>query len=339
MAMGVVNVPYSSLFNAKEEFVFYTIVGIIGKLLEFGLVIWLLGYGGNRIRAYAIIMMVTAVIQFITFHYFSGRKWPDYVKWRFVRGWSHYKEALIYSSYNLFSGAAGMARSQGCTLLINYLFGTKVNGSFSVAKAVERHVSSFSTRFQEAAGPQVTQSYSSGDNERVYFLTSRVGKYSMLMMLLAFFPLWAEMGFVLDVWLAEVPEGAMTFCRLILLMLFVAVTDGGISHVVNASGKVARFRTIEGRRNALYAADCFHHSRHHLACCATLDDPSYPGFPGPAILSRCLSAGRDGLLGDGCVPVPDLTHPVGFNTLASGKAAAPSLSDRRYGIYPRIKEE
>lgn len=242
LAMGVVNVPYSSLFNANEEFVFYTIVGITGKLIEFCLVIWLLGFEGNRIRAYSIIMMVTAVVQFVTFHFFSYKKWPQHVKWRFVHGWNQYKEALAFSSYNLLSGAAGMARSQGCTLLINYFFGTRVNGAFAVAKTIERHVSAFSGRFQEAAGPQVTQNYSGGDKDRVYYLTSRVGKYSMLMMLLAFFPLWAELDFVLHVWLSEVPEGALQFCRMILLMLFVAVTDGGISQVVNASGKVARFR-------------------------------------------------------------------------------------------------
>lgn len=244
MGLGILNVPYSSLFNANEKFLFTTIVTLTGKLIEFILVIWLLHYSGNRLRAYAIIMITTTVLPFITYHFFSYRKWPEYVKWKFVRGWHHYKETIVYSNYNLLSGAAGMARSQGSALLINFFFGTVVNGAYAVAKAVEWHVASFANRFQEAASPQVTQSYSSGDGDRVYYLTSRIGKYSMLMMLLAFFPLWAEMEFVLDVWLVDVPEGAPTFCRLILLMVLVAVMDGGISNVVSASGRVARFRTI-----------------------------------------------------------------------------------------------
>lgn len=243
MALGLMNVPYSSLFNATEKFLFSAVVNLLGKLIEFSLVIWLLGYGGNRLRAYAVIMMSSTVIPFLVFHIASYRNWPDYVRWKMARGWKHYKEAIAFSNYNLLSGVAGMARSQGAALLINFFFGTAVNGAFAVAKNMERHVFSFSNRFQEAASPQVTQSYSSGDHERVYYLTSRVGKYSMLLMLLAFFPLWAEMGFVLDIWLDEVPEGALAFCRMVLLMIFVAVTDGGIGNVVSASGKVARFRT------------------------------------------------------------------------------------------------
>ena len=64
------------------------------------------------------------------------------------------------------------------------------------------------------------------------------------MMMLAFFPLWAELDFILHLWLIKVPENAMTFCQIILLMVFVAVTDGGIWNVVNASGKVGTFRTV-----------------------------------------------------------------------------------------------
>ena len=244
MGLGILNVPYSSLFNANEKFLFSSTVTLSGKLIEFILVIWLLHYSGNRLRAYAIIMITTTVLPFIIYHLFSYRKWPDYVKWKFVKGWQNYKEAIVFSNYNLLSGAAGMARSQGSALLINFFFGTAVNGAYAVAKAVEWHVASFSSRFQEAASPQVTQSYSGGDSDRVYYLTSRVGKYSMLMMLLAFFPLWAEMDFVLDIWLVDVPEGAATFCRLVLLMVLVTVMDGGISNVVSASGTVAKFRTV-----------------------------------------------------------------------------------------------
>lgn len=244
MCLGIMNIPYSSLFNATEKFLFSSIVNLVGKLIEFGLVIWLLGYGGNRLRAYAVIMISSTVVPFIAYHFFCYRFWPSYVRWRAVRGWNHYKEAIVFSNYNLLSGAAQMARSQGSQLLINYFFGTAVNGAYSVSKNMERHVFAFANRFQDAAGPQVTQSYSVGDMERAYYLTCRIGKYSMLLILLAFFPLWAEMDFVLHVWLAEVPDGALPFCRMVLLMVLITVADGGIWNVVNASGRVAWFQTV-----------------------------------------------------------------------------------------------
>lgn len=244
MCLGIMNVPYSSLFNAMEKFLFSSLVNLAGKVIEFALVVWLLSYDGNRIRAYALIMISSTVVPFVVYHLSCYREWQEYVKWKLVKGWHHYKEALIYSYYNLLSGAAGMVRSQGAALLINYFFGTAINGAFAVAKNMERHLVSFSTRFQETASPQVTQSYSSGDNNRVYFLISRTGKYAMLMMLLAFFPLWAEMGFVLDIWLDRVPDGALLFCRLVLIMVFVSITGNSVSQVIDASGKVSHFRRV-----------------------------------------------------------------------------------------------
>lgn len=242
MCIGVINIPFSSMFNATEKFLFSAVVNIIGKLIEFSFVIWLLTYDGNRLRFYACIMALSTLIPFVIYHLFCYRYWPEIVRWKFVRQWRLYKEALVFSNYNLLSGVAIVFRGHGCALIINYFFGTTVNGAFAIAKAIERHVSMFSRNLQNAATPQLTQNYSSGNMERVFFLTSRVGRYSMFLMLLVFFPLWAEMDFVLDMWLVKVPDGALEFCKLILLMVFVSVTDGGVGQVVNASGNVAKFR-------------------------------------------------------------------------------------------------
>ena len=241
---GVMNVPYSSLFNAHEKFLFNAIVNLAGRLIVLGLLFGLLHYGGNRLRAYALIMMVFTLLQFLAFHVFSYHYWPSDVKWKLVRDWPAYKEVIAFSNYNLLSSTCYMARGQGSALLINFFFGTAVNGAYAVAKTVGGYLESFCNNIQRAAAPQVTQSYSGGDLERVYYLMSRTGKYAMLLLLLVFFPLWAELDFVMGLWLGEVPEGALVFTRLTLLMAFLVVTDGGIGLVVSASGRVARFRTV-----------------------------------------------------------------------------------------------
>lgn len=242
--LGIINVPFASLFNATEKFMFTAVVEISVKVVQLTLLFWLLTYEGNRLRVFALIETLTTLTSFVIYHYYAYRRWVEVVKWKFVRGWHIYKEVLIYSSYNLLQALAIMSKGQGSMILINYFFGTVVNGAFAIAKTVERNISPFASNFQKAAAPQIIQSYSSGDMERVFYLTSRMGKYCMLMMMLAFFPLWAELDFILHLWLIKVPENAMTFCQIILLMVFVAVTDGGIWNVVNASGKVGTFRTV-----------------------------------------------------------------------------------------------
>ena len=241
--MSILNIPFGSLFNASEKFLITATVFIIAKTIQLCLLFWLLTYEGNRIRAFALIETLTELTPFLIYHVYSYKKWPEIVKWHIVKEWQLYKEVLVFSSYNLMSCIAGIVRGQGCLLLINFFFGTVVNGAFAVAKAIERVIGPFATNFHTAASPQITQSYSSGDIERVYFLASRVGKYCLLMMILAFFPLWAEMDFILHLWLIKVPEGASVFCRMMILMVFWSITDGPLTLVAEASGKISRFKT------------------------------------------------------------------------------------------------
>lgn len=242
--LGVINIPFSSLFNATEKFLFVATVAISVKVVQLILLFWLLTYEGSRIRAFVLIETLTMLTSFVVYHYYCYRLWSRVVRWKFVKEWAVYKDMVLFSYYNLLSSVAGMARGQGSLLLINYFFGTVVNGAFAIAKTIERNVFPFAHNFQSAAAPQITQSYSGGDMERVFFLTSRIGKYGLFMMMLAFFPLWAELDFILHIWLIKVPEGALVFSKMILLLVLVTITDGGLSHVINASGKVSRFKTI-----------------------------------------------------------------------------------------------
>ena len=241
--LGIINVPFSSLFNAAEKFLFVATVAISVKVVQLLFLFWLLSYEGSRIRAFALIETLTMLTSFVVYHYYCYRRWPEVVKWKFVQRWAVYKDMILFSYYNLLSSMAGMARGQGALLLINYFFGTVVNGALAVGRTIEQNIYPFANNFHGVAAPQITQSYSSGDMERVFFLTSRIGKYSMLMMMLAFFPLWTELDYILGIWLIKVPEGASLFSKMFLLLVFVSITNGGLSHVVHASGKVSRFET------------------------------------------------------------------------------------------------
>ena len=241
--MGIINIPFYSLINAAENFLLTSVVGISIKVVQLLMLIWLLHYDGNRVVAFALIESLTTLVSFTVYHFYCYSRWPDIIKWRLFKCWQLYKEILSFSYYNLMRTMAWMARKQGSMLLINFFFGTVANGAYAVARTIERSMSPFANNLKRTASPQITQSYSCGDMERVIFLASRVTKYCMLLMMIAFFPLWAELDFILHIWLVKVPEDALVFSQMILLMVFVAVSDGGNSLVINASGKIGKFMT------------------------------------------------------------------------------------------------
>ena len=241
--IGVANVPFVGLFNANENFLFSAIVNISLSIIQLLLVVFLISYEGNRLRAYSLMASLSTFVSFVIYRYYCYKYWPDTIKWKFVKKWHLYKEVLMYNNFNLLSTAALVIRSQGAALLINSFFGTAVNGAYAISKSVEAHVLFFSSNFDRAAVPQITQNYSSGNFERMTDLACKTGRYTIFLMMIVFFPLYSEIETVLTLWLVNVPEGAAEFCKATLVMAFVGVTGAGVSTVTDCN-KIEVFKTV-----------------------------------------------------------------------------------------------
>ncbi|MGN0256766.1 MAG: hypothetical protein ACI4CA_00075, partial [Bacteroides sp.] len=71
---------------------------------------------------------------------------------------------------------------------------------------------------------------------------NKTGRYNLLLFNLIFFPLFIELDYILHLWLGQVPEGALTFVRLNLLVAGVSLTCGGIGPLLRAFGRIKWFQ-------------------------------------------------------------------------------------------------
>lgn len=242
ICLGIINEPYSSLFSAHEKFGFLTTFDIANTLFRFVCVLALLYLPGNSLRYYSIIMSLTTINTFLVFHVYAAHKWPHIIKLRFIKGWSNYKPLLSFSGWNLLSTVSFMARSSGSDLLLNSFFGTAVNGAYAISRSVNNYVSTFAANFDVASGPQIIQSYSSGNTERCNYLVNKLGRFSLLLFEVIFFPLYIELDFILHLWLGNVPDGVLTFCQINLILCGISLSCGGFSQLISASGKIKWFK-------------------------------------------------------------------------------------------------
>lgn len=239
--IGIINVPCQSVFVAKEKFFHIAVIDIANALIRFGLILLLFYCQGNVLRLYAILMSASTFVSFIAYHYLCTRYWPGLVKWKYFNKFHEYKELLVYNNYVLLSSVAYLCRSQGSNLLINFFYGTVVNGAYGIARTVEAFVGTFMVNFDSAAAPQITQNVGKGNLAGASAIASRSCRMCQLLSLLIVFPLYAEMNFVLQLWLGTVPEHTVSFCRVILISVFVAATGGGFLRLKDALGKIKWF--------------------------------------------------------------------------------------------------
>lgn len=205
------NVPYQGLLSAYEKFAQIAIIDFLTALFKVPLVIGLIYYPGNSLRFYAIGMCLMSLISFLLYTYACYKQYKPVVSLKFYKGLSLYKEILVFNNYTALGAFAYIGRSQGATMLINYFFGTIVNGAFAIAYQIENYVILLVNNLSTASEPQITQSYSSGDIKRTFNLAEKISKYSIIIMLIIIFPLNIELEFLLSLWLGQIPDNSLIF--------------------------------------------------------------------------------------------------------------------------------
>lgn len=243
VCLGIVNSPYQSLLTAFERFKFMAVLDIVNSLVRLGCILMLcLYHGGYALRIYSLIFALTTVNTFVIFHYVAHRHWPHLIIYRYVRGWHRYREVLNFGGWNMPATLSYMARSSGSDLVLNSFFGTTVNGAFAISKSVRQYTEELSGKFDGVSAPQIIQAYAAGDKARYSYLANKIGRVNILLFEMVAFPLLMELDFVLHLWLGKVPDGALEFTYINILVGGMSLTAGGLYNVINASGKIKWFK-------------------------------------------------------------------------------------------------
>ncbi len=240
--ISIVNLPYQSLVEAHEKFFQSAMVDILANLFRLGMVIGLLYWPGNRLYFYSVGMALMTLLTMLMYYLLCRRQWPDIIRWRFQRGGAGYREIIAFNNYTALSALAYIARGNGSKLIVNYFFGPLTNAAMDPAYQVENFSVTSVNRFSNAASPQINQNWSAGRADRSYSLVYKMSRYSALLMILVVFSAFVELDFVLQLWLKEVPEGALLFTRWTLVSALVRAFVGGTQTLEQATGRIKWFQ-------------------------------------------------------------------------------------------------
>ena len=240
--IGIINVPYQGLLNAFEKFGTLAIVDIITSLLKVPIIFGLVYYDGNSLRFYAVSMCLISFSSFVIYQIICYRQYREIVQFRYYKDISLYKEIICFNNYTALGAFSYIGRTQGSTMLVNYIFGTFVNGLFAIAYQIEGYLVMLISNLGTSFEPQITQTYSLGDYCRCYMLVGRITRYSILIMLIVVFPIILNLDYILYLWLGDFPEGVIVLCYWALVSLFVRSLTAGIPPLIIASGKIRAFQ-------------------------------------------------------------------------------------------------
>ena len=236
--ISTIIIPFQGLITANEKFNIRATAEILQSILNLGAVLLLIFNENNKLRTYAIYVLIIQVIIGIYYVVYARIRYYDIVKWKINRRIHEYKEISRFFGWQMIYVLGTVGVNQGGSLIMNLFFGTVINAAYGIASRVNDFVFTFVKNINQAAVPQIMKSYSGGDKERTVALIYLLPKYTYFIMLIPAVPIILSVDTILEYWLKTVPSFTAIFVILRIIHGLISCLESGFDATIDASGKI-----------------------------------------------------------------------------------------------------
>ena len=245
--VGMVSVPYRAMYDAKQEIAELTIYSFVVTTLNVVVLYYMIRHPGDWLSKFSLWCCLLSVVPSFVLIW---RAMLKYQECRFrkacIRCWSRVKEMLAYSGWITIGIFADLLKHQGVDVLVNKVFGPRVNASMAIGNAVSTNCTTLSGSLTGAFWPAIMNAYGAGDLEGARAMAFRVSKIAVLFVCVFSIPLSLEIDEVLRLWLVRPPQYTTGICIGMLLVMVLDKLTTGHMILVNARGKVAIYQLVTG---------------------------------------------------------------------------------------------
>ena len=245
MIFSFTQVPYNASIIAHEKMNVYAYFELVNVGLKLLSVYLLLIIDTNKLIFYGAIVMLTQIGVTLLYRLYCINKW-EHCKFKLSLDREFLRPLLSYSGWDLFGNASLVARTQGVNILLNIFFGAVMNAAAGIAMQVQTAAMSFATNVMTAFRPQIVKTYATKSYSEMINLISLGSIITYILYLIIVTPLIFEMDFILHIWLKEVPDYAVCFCQLALLMDLFSNSGRFLMIGIDATGRIKETSLLLG---------------------------------------------------------------------------------------------
>lgn len=246
MAINYTQVPYNAALVSHENMSIYAYVGLYEAFSKL-LIAYLIKVSPiDKLVFYGLLLMLNTIAIQLFYRFYTKSKYEE-CRFRLVKDKALYKKLLSYSVWDLFGGLAGVSQSQGVNVLLNVFFGPLVNAARGISFQIQSAVKLFINNFLTAVRPQVVKSFAENNYARMYGLTFKAIKFSILIVMALIIPIIFEIDFILDIWLGDTyPPETSLFAKIILVSALFDVIEVGQNMAFHAIGRIKTGNVVCG---------------------------------------------------------------------------------------------
>lgn len=244
LCSSFVSIPYNALLVTHQHMSVYAYIGIVEALLKLFVAWVLLAVPTDKLIAYAVLIALAGIFVTAIYYCYCHRHYEE-SRFRFYWNRQEFSEIFRFISLYFFGSVSAVIRPQGMNLLINAFFSPAVNAARAVAFQVESAVARFSDGYFSASRPQIYMAYANKEYAGLNLLINRITVICLFLMVLFVVPISCNAGYILSLWLGEVPDRSVAFLQLILIDAALNVSSSPVILTILATGKQLVYQVSE----------------------------------------------------------------------------------------------
>ena len=241
--IAIYTIPYDAVVIANERMGFYAIQSIIDILLKLAIIFLLPLLPFQRVRSYAVLVLVIAIIiRSISVLY--TKRFPECRKKRY---WNKqtFKELTSFAGWNFFGCISYSIIEEGSNLVLNAFGGVVANAARTLSYQIRSAIMTLSNNVLVASQPFITQKAASESTEKFWeyiFIQSRL---MFNIMILTGVPLYVYTPEILNVWLDTIPANTIEFVRTIIIYCIVMSFQKSLDLAFKSLNRMALYQIVD----------------------------------------------------------------------------------------------
>lgn len=216
--VGMVNVPFSAMYTAKQEIAELTVYGFVTSTLNVCVLYYMITHPAVWIVKYSLWTMLLSVSPQLIITWRAMVKYPEcHFVWGYLYSRSRIREIVKFALARFWTALSAVVSAQGNSILVNKYLGPAFNTSMSVGSAVAGHASTLSSSLSGAFWPVIANKAGEKDEEAVRQFSFRACRLGSCLVLIFAIPLALEIEEVMHIWLKNPPTCASLICVTVLV--------------------------------------------------------------------------------------------------------------------------
>ena len=244
-AINLISIPYNATIIAHEKMTAFAYISIFEAICKLIIAYCIVISPTDKLIAYSVMLTAVAIIIRVIYGFYCTKNFEE-CTYHFVYDHSLLKQMFAFAGWNFIGASSALLRDQGGNIVINLFCGPAVNAARGIASQVNNAITSFVYNFMTALNPQITKSYASGDRKYLMTLLFQGARLSYYILLLLSLPVIINTHFILQLWLGLVPEHAVTFVQLVLILGMCESISSPLITAMLATGKIRNYQLVVG---------------------------------------------------------------------------------------------